>query len=139
MPPASEPGGLYVPLKQVGTLIFTSGVGPMEQGRPAVIGKVGAELTVEQGQAAARLCILNTLTRLEKHLGSLDRVKSVVKLLGFVASAPGFDRQPQVINGASQLLIDIFGEAGRHARSAIGTSELPRGIPVEIEAIFEVV
>lgn len=138
LPPPPEPGGLYVAVKQVGNLVYTSGVGPLEKGKPAVIGKVGAEVNVEEGRAAARLCILNTLSRLQNHLGDLNRVKNVIKVLGFVASAPGFGRQPEVINGASELLIDVFGDAGRHTRSAIGTSELPRNIPVEIEAIFEV-
>jgi enamine deaminase RidA (YjgF/YER057c/UK114 family) len=138
LPPPPGPGGLYVAVKQVGNLVYTSGVGPLENGKPAVNGKVGAEVTVEEGQTAARLCILNTLSRLQEHLGDLNRVKNVVKVLGFVASAPGFGRQPEVLNGASQLLIDTFGDAGRHTRSAIGTSELPRNIPVEIEAIFEV-
>jgi len=138
MPEAPDAMGLYVPVKQVGSLVFSSGQGPLEKGKPVFTGKVGADRTLEEGQAAARMCVMNILAQVEKHLGDLNRVKNVVKLLGFVASAPGFNDQPKVINGGSQLLIDVFGEAGRHARSAIGTNELPGDITVEIEAIFEV-
>jgi enamine deaminase RidA (YjgF/YER057c/UK114 family) len=125
-------------MKRVGNLAFVSGQGCTAKGVPVFIGKVGAGVSLEQGQEAARICVLNALAVLHESLGSLDRVKNVVKVLGFVASAPGFNRQPAVINGCSQLLIDVFGDAGRHARSAIGTNELPDDIPVEIEFIFEV-
>ena len=138
LPEAPPLGGLYVPTKRTGNLVYTSGQGPIVNGKPAVVGKVGAELTIEDGQKAARLCILNILSILQKEIGDLNKVKNVVKLLGFVASAPGFNSQPMVINGGSQLLIDVFGERGRHTRSAIGTNELPGNIAVEIEAIFEV-
>jgi enamine deaminase RidA (YjgF/YER057c/UK114 family) len=131
-------GGLYVPLKRVGNLAYVSGQGPTIKGIPVFTGKVGADLSIEQGQEAARACVLNALSVLHKSIGSLERVKNVVKILGFVASAPGFGEQPKVVNGGSQLLIDVFGEAGRHARSAIGANELPGNIPVEIEFIFEV-
>jgi enamine deaminase RidA (YjgF/YER057c/UK114 family) len=131
-------GGLYLRMKRVGSLAYISGQGPTIGGAALFTGKIGATLTIEQGQEAARACVLNALAVLHDSLGSLERVRNVVKLLGFVASAPGFNDQPQVINGGSQLLIDVFGEAGRHARSAIGTSELPGDIPVEIEFIFEV-
>jgi enamine deaminase RidA (YjgF/YER057c/UK114 family) len=131
-------GGLYLRMKRVGSLAYISGQGPTLRGAALYTGKIGATLTIEQGQEAARACVLNALAVLHDSLGSLERVRNVVKLLGFVASAPGFNDQPQVINGGSQLLIDVFGEAGRHARSAIGTSELPGDIPVEIEFIFEV-
>ncbi len=131
-------GGKYVPAKQVGNLVYTSGQGPIVEGKPAYTGKVGKELSLEQGQEAAKICILNTLSVLEKAIGNLNRVKNVVKVLGFVASAPNFNQQPAVINAGSQLLIDVFGDKGQHARSAIGTNELPGNIPVEIEVIFEI-
>lgn len=135
-PPLS---GIYKPVKQVGNMLYVSGQGPTENGTPLVTGKVGRERSVSEGQYAARLCCLNALSILHQFLGDLNRIKSVVKLLAFVASAEGFDRQPEVANGASQLLLDIFGQdRGVGARSAIGTSELPNGITVEIEFIFEI-
>jgi enamine deaminase RidA (YjgF/YER057c/UK114 family) len=135
-PPAK--GGIYLPVRQVGNLIFTSGVGPTVNGNPAFVGKVGKDLTIEEGQAAARIVAINILSILHQYLTDLNRIRQVVKILGFVASAENFGRQPQVINAASQLFVDVFGENGQHARSAIGTSELPGNIPVEIEGIFEV-
>ena len=131
-------GGVYVPIKQIGNLCFSSGAGPIIDGKPVFTGKLGEDLSIEEGQEAAKICILNVLSVLEKHTGDLNKVKNVVKVLGLVASAPGFNSQPRVINGASELLIEVFGEAGRHARSAVGTNELPDNIPVEIEVIFEV-
>ncbi len=137
--PAPPPlGGLYVRVKRIGNMAYVSGQGPTLNGVPAFKGKLGVEVTLAQGQEAARTCTLNALAVLHDSLGSLDKVKNVVKVLGFVASAPGFNDQPMVINGCSQLLIDVFGESGKHARSAIGTNELPGNIPVEIEFIFEV-
>lgn len=138
LPEVPPLGGLYQRVKRVGNLAFVSGQGCTVKGVPVFTGKVGAGVSVEQGQEAARICVLNALTVLHDSLGSLDKVKNVIKVLGFVASAPGFNSQPSVINGCSQLLIDVFGDAGRHARSAIGTNELPGDIPVEIEFIFEV-
>jgi enamine deaminase RidA (YjgF/YER057c/UK114 family) len=138
LPEAPPIGGLYVPIKQAGNLVYASGHIPSVGGKPAFTGKLGGKLSIEEGQEAARLCILNILSNLQNHLGDLNRVKNVVKVLGFVASAPGFNSQPLVINGGSQLLMDIFGECGRHARSAIGTNELPGDVPVEIEVIFEI-
>ncbi len=135
-PPAR--GGVYTPVKQVGNLLFVSGQGPVLDGVARYVGKVGAERSVEDGQEAARICILNTLALVEQHIGDLNRVKNVVKLLGLVNSADGFNRQPEVINGASQLLVDLFGDRGWHARSAIGSNELPGDITVEIESIFEI-
>jgi enamine deaminase RidA (YjgF/YER057c/UK114 family) len=115
-----------------------TGHGPLSGGRPMITGKVGAELTEKQGYDAARATILCSLTALRAEIGSLDRVRRIVKLIGWVNSAPGFTRQPWVINGASDLLIEIFGDAGKHARSAIGANELPLDIPVEIEMVVEV-
>jgi enamine deaminase RidA (YjgF/YER057c/UK114 family) len=128
----------YVPAIRVGPLVFISGQGPMANGKPTITGKLGADVTEEQGYRAARDTIVNALAVLRAEVGSLDRVRRIVKLLAFVNSAPGFVRQPAVVNGASDLLVEIFGEAGRHARSAVAASDLPFNIPVEIEMIVEV-
>ena len=139
LPPPPPLAGIYKPVKQIGNLLYVSGQGPTENGIPLVTGKVGKERSIEEGQHAARLCGLNALSNLHRYLGDLNKIKSVVKMLAFVASAEGFDRQPEVINGASQLFLDIFGEErGIGARSALGTNELPGGITVEIEFIFEI-
>lgn len=134
LPP--PPVGSFLNAVASGNLLFLSGAGPVLDGRPAFLGKLGSQLTVEQGREAARLAALNLLAAAEAELGSLDRVTRVVKLLCLVSSSEGFDRQPDVANGASDLLVDVFGERGRHARSAIGVYGLPGGIPVEIEGIF---
>lgn len=139
LPPPPPLAGIFKPVKRVGNLLYVSGQGPTENGAPLVTGKVGRERTIEEGQYAARLCVLNALSNLHQYLGDLNQIKAIAKLLVFVASAEGFDRQPEVANGASQLLLDIFGqERGVGARSAIGVNELPGGITVEIEFIFEV-
>jgi enamine deaminase RidA (YjgF/YER057c/UK114 family) len=138
LPPCPPLAGLYMPVKRSGDLLFVSGQGCTAEGHPVYSGKVGAEQDIAGGQAAARLCALNALSVLDQYLGDLNKVKNIVKLLGFVASAPGFGSQPLVMNGASQLLIDVFGECGKHARSAIGTSELPSNITMEIEMIVEI-
>lgn len=139
LPPAPRPVGSYVTAVQVGSLVFTSGVLPMEAGGLRYEGAVGGlSNTLEDGRAAARLCALNALSVLKDHLGSLSRIKRVVKLTGFVCSAPAFYEQPAVINGASDFLVEVFGEAGRHARSAVGVSNLPMDASVEIELIVEV-
>ncbi|MBK8049398.1 MAG: RidA family protein [Anaerolineales bacterium] len=137
LPEAPKAVGKYVLSVQTGNLLYTSGIGPQRDGQFPYQGHLGSELTIEEGQAAARLCMLNLLSLIRDAVGSLDRVARVVKVLGFVASAPGFGQQPSVMNGASQLLIDVFGERGRHARSAIGVNELPLNIAVEIEMIVE--
>jgi enamine deaminase RidA (YjgF/YER057c/UK114 family) len=137
LPELPQPIGAYVLWVQTGNLLYTSGIGPQEHGQFPYQGKVGAGVTVDEGRAAARLCMLNLLSLIKQGAGSLDRVERVVKVLGFVASAPGFNDQPRVMNGASELLGQVFGERGRHARSAIGVNELPRDIPVEIEMIVE--
>ena len=128
----------YLPAIRVGPLVFVSGQGPMTDGKPTITGKLGAEVTEEQGYRAARETILNSLAILRAEVGSLDNVRRIVKLLAFVNSAPGFVKQPAVVNGASDLLVEIFGDAGRHARSAVAASDLPFNIPVEIEMIVEV-
>ena len=138
LPPAPSPLATYVPAVRTGNLVYLTGQGPIAEGKPTVTGKVGAGLTEEEGYQAARATILTSLAALRAEIGSLDRVRRIVKLVGWVNSAPGFTRQPWVINGASDLLVEIFGDAGRHARSAVGANELPLDIPVEIELIVEV-
>ena len=138
LPPAPTPVASYVPAVRTGNLVYLAGQGPLVGGKPTVTGKVGAELTEEEGYKAARATILTSLAALRAEIGSLDRVRRVVKLVGWVNSAPGFTRQPWVVNGASDLLVEIFGEAGKHARSSVGANELPFNIPVEIEIIVEV-
>jgi enamine deaminase RidA (YjgF/YER057c/UK114 family) len=138
LPTPPSPLANYVRAVRTGNLVFLSGHGPTRDGKPAYVGKVGADLDVETGYQAARLVMLNCLASLREEIGDLDRVTRVVKLLGMVNSAPDFGRQPEVINGASDLLVELFGERGRHARSAVGMASLPRGIAVEIELIVEV-
>jgi enamine deaminase RidA (YjgF/YER057c/UK114 family) len=138
LPPPPQPLATYVPAVQAGNLLLLSGVLPMRDGQLAFSGKLGRDLTVEQGMEAARLALLNALAIAKQELGSLDRITRVVKVVGYVASADGFVQQPQVLNGASDLLVAIFGEAGRHARVAVGAAELPRGAPVEIEVILSI-
>jgi enamine deaminase RidA (YjgF/YER057c/UK114 family) len=138
LPLASPPGALYVPVKQTGNLLYVSGQVPFVDGKPAFTGKVGAERSIEYAQDAARRCIINMLAAVRAYLGDLDRVTNVVKLNGFVASEVGFDKQHIVMNAASQMLIDVFGPCGAHARSAVGVNQLPLNVTVEIEGIFEV-
>jgi enamine deaminase RidA (YjgF/YER057c/UK114 family) len=126
-----------IPYVRTGNLLFLSGNGPTWEGK-TWSGQVGKEYTTEQGYEAARNCALNLLSAARSALGSLDKVKRVVKVLGMVNSAPGFSQQPQVINGCSDLLVQLFGDNGRHARSAVGMAALPGNIPVEIEMILEV-
>lgn len=128
----------YVPAKTVNNLVYTSGCDCRVNGVLKYTGKVGKELTVEEGYDAARQVMINIISVLKEHLGDLDRVKQVVKMLAFVNSADGFVEQPYVVNGASQLLVEVFGEKGRHARSAISSNELPFDTPVEIELIVEI-
>ncbi len=138
LPPVSPPVGSYVKGVVVGNLLFLSGNGPDQPGYVSPKGKVGAEVTIEQAEEAARYVGLNLLAAAKDTLGSLERIRRVVKLLGMVNSAPDFGQQPRVVNGCSDLFLAIFGDSGRHARSAVGMSALPNGIPIEIEAIFEV-
>lgn len=137
LPPVVPPTAVYVPAKKIGNLVFTSGQMPYEHGLLRTTGKVGAEVDVARAQELARACALNALAVIDKEVG-LDAVTEVVKVLGFVASADGFVDQPAVVNGASQLFEDVFGEAGKHARSAVGMAELPMGAPVEVEVIVAV-
>ena len=138
LPQPPKPLATYVPAVLAGNLLFLSGVLPMRDGQLVFSGKLGQDLTVEQGIEAAKLSILNALAIAKQELGTLDRITRVVKVVGYVVSAEGFVQQPQVLNGASDLLVAIFGEAGRHARVAVGAAELPRGAAVEIEVIFSV-
>jgi enamine deaminase RidA (YjgF/YER057c/UK114 family) len=137
LPPVSTPAGAYIPAKRSGDLVFTAGQVPMVDGRIAATGKVGAEVDTETAAGLARTCALSALAAVDALVG-IDSITGIVKLVGFVASAPGFTDQPEVINGASDVLGEIFGETGAHARSAVGVAELPRGVPVEVELIVQV-
>ncbi len=137
LPPVAAPLASYVPAVRTGNLVYTSGQLPLEAGKLARTGKVGDEVSPEEGKAMARICALNALAAVNALVG-VDAVKQVVKVVGFVASAPGFNGQPGVVNGASELLAEVFGDKGVHARSAVGVSELPLDAPVEVEMIVEV-
>jgi len=134
--PARRSYGKYVGAARSGDLVFVSGAGPMGPDG-AITGKVGADVDIPKAQEAARLCVINGLSALQEELGDLENVTRIVKLLGFVNSAPGFDQQHVVMDGASGLLLDIFGERGAHARSSVGMAELPMNIAVEVEMIVE--
>jgi enamine deaminase RidA (YjgF/YER057c/UK114 family) len=138
LPPLLPPMGTYVPYRISGNLLFLSGQGPKEPDGDWLRGQVGSEVSVEEAYRRARLTGLRLLAITQSALGSLDRVTGVVKLLGFVNTAPGFKHQPAVINGCSDLFVEVFGEAGRHARSAVGVASLPEDISVEIEAVLEI-
>jgi enamine deaminase RidA (YjgF/YER057c/UK114 family) len=139
LPPPPKPAGNYVPGVRVGNLLYLSGHGPLqEEGKTRPRGKVGRDLSPEEAYKVAREVGINLLGSARALLGSLDKVKRVVKVLGMVNSADGFGEQPKVINGFSDLMVEVFGENGRHARSAVGMAELPFAIPVEIEMILEV-
>ena len=137
LPTVSPPLAAYIPAVQSGNHVYVSGQVPMVDGKVLSTGKVGAEVSAEDAKQLAARCALNAIAAVDALVG-LERVVRVVKVVGFVASAPGFTGQPGVINGASELLGDVFGEAGRHARSAVGVAELPLGAPVEVEMIVEV-
>jgi len=137
LPAVAPPLAAYVPAVRTGNLVYTAGQLPMQSGALLKSGKVGAEVTPEEGKELARACALNALAAVHSLVG-IDAVTRVVKGVGFVASAPGFTGQPGVVNGASELLGEVFGEAGAHARSAVGVSELPLDAPVEVELIVEV-
>ena len=137
LPQVVAPLASYVPAVRAGNLVYTSGQLPTEGGKLTRTGKVGAEVSPEEGKALARICALNALAAVGSVVG-IDAVTRVVKVVGFVASAPGFNGQPSVVNGASDLLTEVFGDNGAHARSAVGVSELPLDAPVEVELIVEV-
>lgn len=138
LPEVAAPVANYVAAVQSGNLLFLSGQIPMRDGKLAYTGKLGADLGEEQGTEAARLCAINLLAQAKTALINLSRIKRLVKLTIFVASAPDFTRQPFVANGASDLMVDVFGDAGRHARVAVGTNVLPLDSAVEVDAIFEI-
>jgi len=135
---ASKPVAAYVPGIITDNYIYVSGQLPIAEGKLQLKGHVGREVSEEDAYEAAKLCILNALSVLKDMLGDLDKVEQFVKLTGFVASAPGFTRQPKVVNGASEFIISLYGERGQHARSAVGVAELPLGAPVEIEMIVKI-
>ena len=137
LPTVVKPLAAYVPAVRTGNMVYTAGQLPLTAGELAQTGKVGAEVTPEAAKAAARVCALNALAAIDALVG-IDTVTRVVKVVGFVASAPGFNGQPGVVNGASEFLGEVFGDAGAHARSAVGVSELPLDAPVEVELIVEV-
>ena len=137
LPEVASPLAAYVPAVRAGNLVFTAGQLPLQAGKLIRTGKVGAEISEKDAKALARVCALNALAAVQS-LAGIDSVRRVVKVVGFVASAPGFTGQPSVINGASELFGEIFGEAGAHARSAVGVAELPLDAPVEVEIVVEV-
>jgi enamine deaminase RidA (YjgF/YER057c/UK114 family) len=137
LPAVPSPAGAYVPAVRTGNLVYTAGQVPLVDGAVAATGKVGAEISPEEAKGHARTCALNALAAVHSLVG-IDSVVRVVKVVGFVASAEGFTGQPTVVNGASELFGEIFGEQGAHARSAVGVAELPLGVPVEVELIVEV-
>lgn len=137
LPQVVAPVAAYVPAVRTGNLVYTAGQLPFVDGKLPVTGKVGADVAPDAGKALARVCALNALAAIDS-LVDLNSVTRVVKVVGFVASAPGFHGQPGVINGASELLAEVFGDNGKHARSAVGVAELPLGAPVEVELIVEV-
>lgn len=136
VPPVPAPVAAYLPARRSGELVWTSGQLPFRDGALAATGLVGAEVGVEQARELARLCAINALAAAAAVAGSPDGLASVVKVVGFVASAPGFTAQPAVVDGASALFAEVFGEQGRHARSAVGVAALPLGAPVEVEVVF---
>lgn len=138
LPDVPAPAGSYVPAVRTGNLIFTAGQVPFEDGQLSHTGKVGEDVSIEEAQEAARVCALNAIAAAASEAGGLDDIRRVLRLTGYVASASGFNRQPEVVNGASDVIGEIFGEAGLHARSAVGVAELPLGAPVEVELVVEV-
>jgi enamine deaminase RidA (YjgF/YER057c/UK114 family) len=138
LPEPPTPRGVYVPVVEVDGMLYTAGLSCFEDGQIKYQGKVGSDLTVEQARAAAECTVLNLLSVVKQEIGDLDRIERVVKVLGFVASAPGFNNQPQVLNAASEVLAKVLGEKGRHARSAIGVNELPMNVCIEIEMIVKI-
>ncbi len=137
LPEAPKPVAAYIPAKRAGDLVFVSGQIPLRDGQIAYRGKVGAERTQEEGYEAARLCALNALAAVKALVGSLGEIE-IVQVRGFVNCTPDFENHPEVINGASELLVELFGERGRHARAAVGVSALPRDVTVEVEMIVRV-
>jgi enamine deaminase RidA (YjgF/YER057c/UK114 family) len=139
LPPVAAPVASYVPVVLAGGLAFVAGQVPLEDGRPMATGRLGAELTTDEGAFWARRCALQSLSALRAELGTLDRIARIAKLTVWVASADSFTEQPKVANGASDCLVEVFGEAGKHARAAVAAPVLPLNVPVEVEVIAEIV
>ena len=137
LPPVATPAGAYIPARRSGNLVFTAGQVPFVDGKLPATGKIGGDVSADDAYGLARICTLNALAAVDALVG-LDSVTGVVKVVGFVASSPDFGGQPGVINGASDLLGEVFGDAGAHARSAVGVAELPLNAPVEVELVVEV-
>lgn len=137
LPPVATPAGSYVPALRTGMLVYTAGQLPLTDGKLLATGKVGETVTAEEAVALARVCALNALAAAAASAGGLSAITRIIKVTGFVASAPGFTGQPQVVDGASDLLTEVFGDAGKHARSAVGVAVLPMDAPVEVELIAE--
>ena len=138
LPPVAAPVAAYVPAVRTGSYVYTAGQLPLAEGKLLATGKVGAQISAEEAARLARTCALNGLAAVASVAGGLSAIRRIVKVTGFVASSPGFTGQSQVLNGASELLLEVLGEAGRHARSAVGVAELPLDAPVEVELIAEV-
>jgi enamine deaminase RidA (YjgF/YER057c/UK114 family) len=139
IPEPAAPVANYVGWVRTGNLVFTSGQVPLKDGKFHFQGKVGGEISVEQAQQAARMCAINVISQIKGAVdGNLDRVKRVVKLVGFVNAVPEFTDHPKVVNGASDLMVEVFGDKGKHARSAVGSGSLPLNVSVEVESVFEV-
>ena len=138
LPAVTPPVANYVNAVRAGNLLFLAGKGPGKPGEPLPSGKVGRDFTVEQGYGYARETGLNLIAAMKAELGDLDRVKRIVRVLGMVNAIPEFGHQPEVINGCSDLFVEVFGDRGRHARAAVGMGSLPRGVAVEVDAIFEI-
>jgi enamine deaminase RidA (YjgF/YER057c/UK114 family) len=139
LPPPRQPIANYIPTKVSGSLLFVAGQVPFINGKYPYVGKLGDSVSLADGQKAARLCAINVISQLNQYLaGNLDRVRSCVRLGGFVNAMPDFVEHPKVINGASDLIVEVFGDAGRHARTAVGCGSLPNNVAVEVEAIFEI-
>lgn len=139
LPTPPAPVAAYVPVVQTGNLCFVSGQLPMKDGRLVAVGSVPSPCSIEQAAEGAKICAINILAQLKGYLGSLDRIKRIVRINGFVQSTNGFQNQPQVINGASEFLVEVLGDAGRHSRVAVGAIELPLNAAVEIDAIVEII
>ena len=139
IPDAPKPLGAYKPVVISGNIIFVSGQLPIEKGKLKYKGKVGSDISLDDGVDASKIAAINILSVMKQELGDLDKINRILKLTGYVASAPGFEMQAKVVNGASELFYQVFGENGIHARAAVGVFELPLGAPVEIEAIAEIV
>jgi enamine deaminase RidA (YjgF/YER057c/UK114 family) len=138
LPTAAAPAANYVPFAISGSLLYVSGQLPFKDGKLTYVGHVGGNLSVDDGYQAARLCGINIIAQIKAAVGDLDRVRRIVRLGGFVSCTPDFTDQPKVVNGASDLFVEVFGDAGRHARAAVGSPSLPRGVAVEVEAVVDI-